>query len=255
MFHCQARRAMRAWLSMWGWIASTGRLALLATLLLALGAQPAHGQTPSPITLEELLARPLSGQGGPVNATIQCDSSGNSSVTFSTSGLTFGTYPGSFTEDGTVTFGPSSFELPAPVSGFQASFTIDSGTTHITGTKQLQSGSAFCRASPGANQASIALLGTYTASIQTPTGTFTDHGTTQFTLFVREDLPGENFFQEFLASELTAVEPVLPTSKEVCKNGGYMTFPALGFKNQGDCVSFVATGGKNEPGKNVPGVP
>jgi hypothetical protein len=30
----------------------------------------------------------------------------------------------------------------------------------------------------------------------------------------------------------------LPTSKEQCKQGGWRSFP--GFKNQGDCVSFVA---------------
>jgi hypothetical protein len=30
----------------------------------------------------------------------------------------------------------------------------------------------------------------------------------------------------------------LPTSKEQCKHGGWRNFP--GFKNQGDCVSFVA---------------
>jgi len=40
--------------------------------------------------------------------------------------------------------------------------------------------------------------------------------------------------------------PPLPTSKEQCKNGGWRNFPQ--FKNQGDCVSFVATGGKNRPG-------
>ncbi len=37
----------------------------------------------------------------------------------------------------------------------------------------------------------------------------------------------------------------LPTSKDQCKNNGWRNFP--GFKNQGDCVSFVATGGKNAP--------
>jgi hypothetical protein len=31
-----------------------------------------------------------------------------------------------------------------------------------------------------------------------------------------------------------------------CKSGGWMTFEPL-FKNQGDCVSFVVTGGRNEP--------
>jgi hypothetical protein len=41
--------------------------------------------------------------------------------------------------------------------------------------------------------------------------------------------------------------PPLPTSMEQCKNGGWQTYGI--FKNQGDCVSFVATGGKNPPGK------
>jgi hypothetical protein len=37
----------------------------------------------------------------------------------------------------------------------------------------------------------------------------------------------------------------LPTSKDECKSGGWRTYGV--FKNQGDCVSFVATGGKNPP--------
>lgn len=37
----------------------------------------------------------------------------------------------------------------------------------------------------------------------------------------------------------------LPTSTAQCKNGGWLTFGK--FKNQGDCVSFVATHGKNPP--------
>jgi hypothetical protein len=40
--------------------------------------------------------------------------------------------------------------------------------------------------------------------------------------------------------------PARPTSKEQCKNGGWRNFP--GFKNQGDCVSYVATHGRNGPG-------
>jgi hypothetical protein len=39
--------------------------------------------------------------------------------------------------------------------------------------------------------------------------------------------------------------PVLPSAKEQCQNGGWRAFP--GFKNQGDCVSYVATGGRNQP--------
>lgn len=40
--------------------------------------------------------------------------------------------------------------------------------------------------------------------------------------------------------------PPLPTSKDQCKDGGWQSFGV--FKNQGDCVSFVATHGKRQPG-------
>jgi hypothetical protein len=43
---------------------------------------------------------------------------------------------------------------------------------------------------------------------------------------------------------VTDAQP-FPTTKDQCKNGGWRTFG--GFKNQGDCVSFVATGGTNPP--------
>jgi hypothetical protein len=39
--------------------------------------------------------------------------------------------------------------------------------------------------------------------------------------------------------------PTVPTSKDDCKNGGWKNFSSPAFKNQGDCVSFVATGGRN----------
>jgi hypothetical protein len=43
----------------------------------------------------------------------------------------------------------------------------------------------------------------------------------------------------------TCVPPV-PKTKDQCKSGGWRNFP--GFTNEGDCVSFVATHGKNPPG-------
>ena len=58
-------------------------------------------------------------------------------------------------------------------------------------------------------------------------------------------------FQPFNEGPLTEGDvvvidaPPLPTSKEQCKNGGWQGFGI--FKNQGDCVSFVATGGRNQP--------
>jgi hypothetical protein len=39
--------------------------------------------------------------------------------------------------------------------------------------------------------------------------------------------------------------PPLPTSKKQCKQGGWRSFGV--FKNQGDCVSFMVTGGENPP--------
>jgi hypothetical protein len=39
--------------------------------------------------------------------------------------------------------------------------------------------------------------------------------------------------------------PPAPTSKDQCKSGGWRAFP--GFRHQGDCVSFIATGGRNQP--------
>ncbi len=41
-----------------------------------------------------------------------------------------------------------------------------------------------------------------------------------------------------------SVEP-LPTTEDQCKTGGWQSYGV--FKNQGDCISFVATGGKNPP--------
>jgi hypothetical protein len=40
--------------------------------------------------------------------------------------------------------------------------------------------------------------------------------------------------------------PPLPTSKDQCKKGGWRNYGDR-FKNQGACVSFVATGGKKKP--------
>ena len=43
---------------------------------------------------------------------------------------------------------------------------------------------------------------------------------------------------------------LLPTSKQECRNGGWRSFGV--FKGKGDCVSFVATRGKNRPAFEPP---
>jgi hypothetical protein len=46
--------------------------------------------------------------------------------------------------------------------------------------------------------------------------------------------------------------PTAPDSRYGCLDGIWESYPELGFLNQGDCVAWIATNGKNEPGKNVP---
>jgi hypothetical protein len=50
----------------------------------------------------------------------------------------------------------------------------------------------------------------------------------------------------FTFGDVTVVDAqALPTLRDQCKDGGWKTFGL--FKNQGDCVSFVATKGKHPP--------
>lgn len=48
-----------------------------------------------------------------------------------------------------------------------------------------------------------------------------------------------------LKSTASAATVHSPTSKNQRMNSGWATFNNPSFKNQGDCVSFVATGGRN----------
>lgn len=58
--------------------------------------------------------------------------------------------------------------------------------------------------------------------------------------------------QGTLVFTLDACAPSAPAGAAECKDNGFVNYPALGFKNQGDCVSWVSTHGTNEPGKNLP---
>ena len=59
-------------------------------------------------------------------------------------------------------------------------------------------------------------------------------------------LPTTGFAGPVSGGDITVIDaPPLPTSKDECKNDGWRTFGV--FKNQGDCVSFVATRGRNSP--------
>ena len=62
---------------------------------------------------------------------------------------------------------------------------------------------------------------------------------------VPADLSGATAIAAGRDHSLALIGPRLPTSADECKDGGWKTFD--GFKNQGDCVSYVSTHGKNTP--------
>jgi hypothetical protein len=59
------------------------------------------------------------------------------------------------------------------------------------------------------------------------------------------------------ATATPVIGATTPTSTEECKNDGWRTFTNPRFKNQGDCVSFVASGGRarGNPGGTPTAVP
>jgi hypothetical protein len=65
---------------------------------------------------------------------------------------------------------------------------------------------------------------------------------------VGQGTPGSVFIDNISINNQVIGGPNTPASKDACKNGGWMTAQdasGKSFKNQGDCVSYVATGGKN----------
>jgi hypothetical protein len=110
----------------------------------------------------------------------------------------------------------------------------------------LFSGQVSCLAVSG----NVALLNVQSAVFGAVAVRITDAGATGDT-FEAFPVPGcpvaAGSYLDFpFSGNLVVVDaPRLPTSKEQCKNGGWRSFGV--FRNQGDCVSFVATGGKNPP--------
>ncbi len=97
----------------------------------------------------------------------------------------------------------------------------------------------------------VAPFAPVSGSIQTPSGNVISGTLSANALGVSfvGVLGGRGLYTVTITSPFTAVQSFtvrcLPKDTAECKNGGWQTFGV--FKNQGDCVSFVATGGKNPP--------
>ena len=134
-------------------------------------------------------------------------------------------------------------------TAFSASFTIysASGAVLVTGTKSFDASvpntSGSCYNAPNSLSASN-IPTTYEATIYTSVGNYQDQGTSTVG-YLTSNQTGTSLRESF-TSALT--QPVLnvPATKDQCMASGYKNYPQ--FKNQGDCVSFVASGGKNPAG-------
>ena len=207
---------------------------LTAIAFAALAVVPAAASAAAPLSLqgEELATAP-----GPGTAfLVPCSPSGAS---FTVSGPAVGPYVGTFTETGTIKFDQSTGAF-----SFNASFTItaDDGTV-ITGTKSdldpaVNYRPPTCFNGFGAFVGFDTEVG-YSATIKTSSGSYHDEGTSEVA-----DIGGGGGFDEFFDTSTAGTPtPLAPTTASECKQGGWKTYGT--FKNQGDCVSSVATGGRN----------
>src|SRR4051812_38870085 len=171
-----------------------GRISLLFAAAAAGGAL----MVPTTTALADVAPPTLTGEQflDPAPAvTTACDATGTSTISFSSSGTATGPYPGMYTEVGTVTLGPQTFDVNGTPHGFllsfDAVFTFHSTVGDVTGTKSLgpitDPGTQFavgqCANSQGGDSpveliTAIALNSVrYDAEISAPAGEFADHGT------------------------------------------------------------------------------
>lgn len=187
--------------------------------------------------------------------------SGGGSFSYEASGTATGSYPGTFTETGTITVGPE--EGPTSrqrITSVQVQFAIDSPVGQVTGTKQyVPTGDPNVNFANGKCTDDFGTLGgsifvasddlRYSATIVTPDGqTCTQSGPTSLSLVDNSSVLADSF-TEVLLNDLSAPapvctggepeepeEPAMPASKDDCMDGGYARY---GFKNQGQCIAWV----------------
>ena len=193
--------------------------------VLALTGSAALADVTPPTLTGETLSDPTP------SVTATCDATGTSTISFSADGTATGPYAGPFTEVGTATIGPQTFDTNGTPLGtvltFDAVFTIHSPAGDVTGTKTLgpitnpgvQSANGQCANSQGGDpveliSAIIRSAVRYDAEISAPQGEFADRGgsplvSLQHLTNVGQPAP---FFQEFVenfASDLGATEPLI----------------------------------------------
>lgn len=187
---------------------------------------------------------------GSTTTTRECDQIGEDRFSFTASGVAFGPYPGTFSETGVVTISRDINAGLQTIVSFESTFTIDSSAGDVTGTKRLalNSPGGLCHnIAPFFAGIAFAEL-SYSATITTADGRYRDQGTASATVFHAAQGSASNpqilwGFNEVFTSGLLATIPALPVEKQECKDAGWESFGV--FRNQGDCVSFITTAGRN----------
>ena len=133
-----------------------------------------------------------------------CNPSGDTTYTFTASGVSSDPYPGTFTESGSVTIGAQTDEFVAgqfrgPIRAFSANFTITSSSGTVHGTYGLagevapdsgNAGTCFSGGNEGVQVLTSNL--TYAATITDPSGSsFTDVGTGASDFNAGDDTPDQ----------------------------------------------------------------
>jgi hypothetical protein len=142
---------------------------------------------------------------------------GGTTFTFSADGVATGPYAGTFTETGTVTFGPASGTdlFNATVVAFESSFRIDAvlegSPVEVTGTKRLAfAGTGHCAdvevGSPYLSSRIAIVQATYEARIKTARGIYFDRGGSSVSLFEfyepEDPSVGQRAFSELFISAI-----------------------------------------------------
>jgi hypothetical protein len=207
----------------------------IAISFIVLGDHAAFAQF-TPLAGETFLATEFSG----FTVEGQCSTATESQepLHFRASGIATGPYPGTFTESGTFTMAP--FGDCCGLATFEATFTIQSGTMTITGTKQTAfSGAASCGTF---GDLSLLVQGHGVVSYEAQIGRRTDRGIAEVDWLYQPAFQLSRFTEQFVLSFSPTVEPALVTLE-----------PPAATNTVGTAHTVTATvlGGGGEPAANA----
>ena len=239
-------------------IASASVVGLVVAGLLAVGPTAASAMAPPPSLAGEVLGAGCGNLnhfvygcfGGTVTVT-SCTAvaGGGGEFSFSAQGPATGPYPGTFSESGTVTLGPPGMGGGAQVTGFTSTFSIASAAGTVNGSKSaagVTQPMSFntCPATTGFPVGTFAgSFVTYTATIQTSQGNFSDSGNSQAT--VADQDPQANpteFFEGFNQSNGVALIAGCPNGQNLNVRWHYSAGGSSGsWSGTGSCANGAVT--------------